>query len=75
MGESEFPRPIVTVDIVLLTVKNDMLHVALLPRPAAPHQGEVALIGGYIRTDKDADADAAVRRILKDKAGLSGCGQ
>ena len=72
MGESEFPRPLVTVDIVLLTLRDEALHVALLPRPAAPHEGEVALIGGYIHTDKDADADAAVRRILKDKAGLSG---
>ncbi|RFB87853.1 hydrolase [Rhizobium leguminosarum bv. trifolii] len=72
MAEAEFARPIVTVDIVLLTLHQGRLCVALLPRPAEPFAGVPALIGGYLHIDEDADAEAAVRRILKAKAGLEG---
>ncbi len=72
MAETEFPRPIVTVDIVLLTLREERLHVALLPRAAEPFANMAALIGGYVHTDEDADAGAAVKRILKAKAGLNG---
>ncbi len=72
MADTEFPRPIVTVDIVLLTLRDGALHVALLPRPGEPHAGVCALIGGYVHTDEDEDAEAAVQRILRAKAGLTG---
>jgi 8-oxo-dGTP diphosphatase len=70
--EAEFERPIVTVDIVLLTIFDGRLHAALLPRENAPFAGRAALIGGYVHVDEDADAEAAVRRILMAKAGLGG---
>lgn len=72
MAEPEHPRPIVTVDIVILTLRDNQLHVALLPRTSDPHQGRSALIGGYVHIEEDTDADAAVARILKKKAGLAG---
>ncbi|MDC9834658.1 NUDIX hydrolase [Rhizobium binxianense] len=72
MAEAEFARPIVTVDIVLLTLHEGRLCAALLPRSAEPFAGVPALIGGYVHTDEDVDAEAAVRRILKVKAGLEG---
>ncbi|AYC99779.1 NUDIX hydrolase [Neorhizobium sp. NCHU2750] len=72
MAETDYPRPIVTVDIVLLTVCAARLHVALLPRPGEPYAGAPALIGGYVHTDEDADTQSAVVRILKAKAGLTG---
>lgn len=72
MAEAEFARPIVTVDIVLLTLHEGRLCVALLERSAEPFVGVPALIGGYLHTDEDGDAEAAVRRILKAKAGLEG---
>jgi len=68
----DFERPILTVDIVLLTLLEGQLQVALLPRLAEPFKGRVALIGGYIHTDEDKDAEQAVRRILHAKAGLKG---
>jgi len=67
-----YERPIVTVDIVLLTLFERRLHVALLPRESDPYVGKSALIGGFIHTDEDRDAEQAVRRILKTKAGLKG---
>lgn len=72
MAETEFPRPIVTVDIVLLTPREERLHVALLPRAAEPFAGMPALIGGYVHVEEDADAESAVVRILKAKTGMSG---
>jgi len=68
----EFERPIVTVDIVLMTIFEGQLSVALLEREAEPFRGRVAIVGGYVHTDEDADAEAAVRRILKAKTGLEG---
>lgn len=67
-----YERPIVTVDIVLMTVEEGRLVVALLERENEPYKAMPALIGGYIHTDDDRDAEGAVRRILSDKAGLRG---
>ncbi len=68
----DYPRPIVTVDVVLLTIVEERLAVALVERRQEPHAGRLALIGGYVHTDADRDGEHAVRRILRDKAGLTG---
>ncbi len=70
--DNDYSRPIVTVDIVLLTIFEGQLAAMLLAREAEPFKGQPALIGGYVHVDEDADAEAAVRRILKAKAGLEG---
>lgn len=69
--ETQFERPILTVDAVVMTVQAGRLMVALVRRAAEPHIGELALPGGYVRLDTDIDADAAVRRVLSDKTGLT----
>jgi 8-oxo-dGTP diphosphatase len=69
--DRQHSRPIVTVDAVLLTIEHDALHVVLQRRDREPGLGRLALIGGYVRPD-DADTEAALRRILKEKAGLEG---
>jgi 8-oxo-dGTP diphosphatase len=69
MAERE--TAIVTVDIVLLTLDDDRLKVALMARPKAPFEDRLALPGGYVHTDTDRDADAAARRILQDKLGFA----
>jgi 8-oxo-dGTP diphosphatase len=65
-----FPQPIVTVDIVLLTLIDDQLCTALVLRDKEPHAGEWTLPGGWVHTDEDEDAHGAAVRILKSKAGL-----
>lgn len=65
-----FEQPIVTVDVVLLTLQADELCAALLQRPRPPHNGEWTLPGGFVHTDTDEDALAAATRILKTKAGI-----
>ena len=63
-------QPIVTVDVVILTLKEGALHVALAKREHAPHAGTWTLPGGWVHTDEDEDALAAAQRILEAKAGL-----
>lgn len=64
-------EPIIcTVDVVLLTLLDDRLHVVLLRREADPFAGRLALPGGYIRTHEDHDAWDAAARVLRDKTGI-----
>lgn len=65
-------RPIATVDIVVFTLVDDELRVALYERPNEPFAGLAGLPGGYVRIGEDADLDAAARRVLRDKADLRG---
>lgn len=67
---------IVTVDVVLLTFDmeseiEDGLRVGLMARPNAPHKGMLALPGGYVHADEDADAKAAAERVLLGKIGVN----
>lgn len=62
---------ICTVDVVLLTLQDDGLKVALLKRDREPFKGLFALPGGFIHANEDVDAKDAARRVLKDKAGIA----
>ncbi len=67
---TDLPQPICTVDIVLLTVRDDGLMVATLKREHAPYIGRSALPGGYIHADEDANAFGAAMRVIRDKTGI-----
>jgi 8-oxo-dGTP diphosphatase len=67
----EYPKPILTVDIVPLTLSDDRLCVLRAQRRAEPFAGRAALIGGYVHLDKDAHLGETARRVLADKAGLT----
>lgn len=71
-ADDGYQRPILTVDIVLLTMDENGLNVAVLERAAEPYKGQNALIGGYVHVDVDKDDHAAVERVLLTKTGLSG---
>lgn len=62
---------ICTVDVVLLTLKDDGLNVALLKREQEPYKGVAALPGGFIHVAEDADARDAARRVLQEKTGVA----
>ena len=70
MKDADAPAILCTVDVVLLTLQQGSLHVALLRRERAPFAGVLALPGGYIHAQDDADAQASAARVLRDKAGL-----
>lgn len=63
-------RPIMTVDVVVMTIREGALEVLALRRAAAPFEGEMALPGGYLRPEQDGSIEAAALRVMQDKAGL-----
>jgi len=65
---SRYPRPSVTVDVVLLTVGVGRLGVLLGRRTHPPHRDRWALPGGFVGVAEALD-DAA-ERVLLEKAGL-----
>ena len=68
----EWPRPGVTVDIVLFTVAgalNDLrLQVLLIERDEPPWRGQWALPGGFVRENED--LPAAALRELEEETGI-----
>lgn len=67
-----FARPSVTIDLVLMTVRNGRLAALLQQRGEHPCRGDWALPGGFVRIDEALDAAAA--RVLADKVGLAAQG-
>jgi 8-oxo-dGTP diphosphatase len=68
-----FPPFAVTVDVVLLTVREARLQVLLVERATHPFRGGLALPGGFVRPDEDLDA-AAVRRLSQETGVRGGPG-
>jgi 8-oxo-dGTP diphosphatase len=60
-----FPPFAVTVDVVLLTVREGVLTVLLVERDTHPYRGRLALPGGFVGEGEDLDA-AAVRRLEQE---------
>jgi 8-oxo-dGTP diphosphatase len=63
-----FERPSVTVDVVLLTVRQGELFTLVVRRMEHPFKGRWALPGGFVHMTEPLDAAAA--RILKSKCSL-----
>jgi len=64
-----FPPLAVAVDIVPFTFTAGTLHVLLIRRAEPPARGRLALPGTFVRADEA--LEAAARRALRDKAGLT----
>lgn len=58
----------ITVDTVILTIKNNDLKVLLVKRDNEPFKGKWAIPGGYVRMSED--LDAAAMRVLKEKTNV-----
>ena len=61
---------ICTVDIVLLTLHENTLKVALLKRDKEPFKGIATLPGGFIHSESDLDCRQAALRVLLEKTGI-----
>lgn len=64
----EYPRPALTVDLVIFGIDEGDLKVLLIQRGQAPFEGKWALPGGFVHEDESLD-DAA-RRELWEEAGV-----
>lgn len=58
----------ITVDVVILTIKNGTLKVLLVKRTNEPFKGRWAIPGGFIRLSEN--LDEAALRILKEKTNV-----
>ncbi|SMO78654.1 8-oxo-dGTP diphosphatase [Saccharicrinis carchari] len=63
----QYPRPAVTVDIVLVTT-DDPAKILLIQRKHPPFEGEWALPGGFL--DMDEDLHTAALRELQEETGI-----
>jgi 8-oxo-dGTP diphosphatase len=61
----DYPPVAVTVDLVLLTVRDDSLEVLLVRRGEDPFAGMLALPGGFVRPDEGL-SQAAARELVEE---------
>jgi len=69
----ERPRPLCTVDVIILTILDNQLQVLLVQRDdhsGEPFPGKWALPGGFVDTGQDANLEDCARRKLKEKTGV-----
>lgn len=65
MYSYEYPRPSVTVDIVLITDRHPNQEVLLIRRKNPPFKGFWALPGGFINMDESLE-ESALRELFEE---------
>jgi 8-oxo-dGTP diphosphatase len=65
-----YPRPAVTCDAVVFTMRSDDLAILLIQRKDEPFKGRWALPGGFVNENESLERAAA--RELAEETGISG---
>ncbi|HZS05875.1 MAG TPA: NUDIX domain-containing protein [Blastocatellia bacterium] len=66
--KKDYPRPSVTVDLVIFTIAEDDLRVLLIRRKQEPFKDRWALPGGFVEIDESLERAAA--RELEEEVGV-----
>lgn len=67
----QYPMPFVRVDLVVLCVTADRLHVLLSHRGEEPYKGKWGLPGGVLRIDLDGSLEAAAQRVALERLNMN----
>ncbi len=70
MIDYELPKLTLAVDLVILTVRENLLQVLVIERGIPPYLGQSALPGGFVRDGEDLQYTA--ERELVEETGLDG---
>lgn len=68
MSLEDYPRPLVTVDVVIFTLRENDLQVLLIQRKRPPFQGMWAVPGGFVGIDES--LETAALRELQEETGV-----
>lgn len=68
MKFSDYPKPNVTVDMVVFTIKAKDLKVLLVKRDVEPFKDKWALPGGFVRLEES--LENAAKRELEEETGV-----
>ena len=63
-------QPLVMVDTALFTIRDQQLCLILTRRQEPPFAGVLALPGGFVHIEEDADTAMAARRVIRHKIGF-----
>ncbi len=63
-----YARPAVTVDVLLFTIREEKLQLALIKRGIEPFKSRWAIPGGFVRMDEE--LEEAARREIEEETGV-----
>jgi 8-oxo-dGTP diphosphatase len=66
---NDFEKPSVTVDIVIFTIRENVLKVLLVKRDLEPFKGRWAIPGGFVRMTES--LEEAAKRELSEETGVN----
>lgn len=58
------------VDTALFTIRDEQLGLLLARRKEPPFEDDLALPGGFVHVEEDANAEMAARRVIRGKIGI-----
>ena len=62
---TKYDRPSVTVDVVIFSIRDEMLKVLLIKRKAWPFEGVWAIPGGFVQMEESLE-EAAYRKLIEE---------